>query len=911
MKRIVKAKQRVWRCALWAGVLAVLDTLVVVPCAMGAASGGQTIDHGAAHGDCPWVGSSAPIAARVAQLMSRMSLADKISLVHGVAAPEPYAGRVAGNPALCIPELTLHDGPLGVRMDGTTQLPSATDLAATFDPALAREYGQVIGAEDKVKGVDVDLGPTLNIVRDPRWGRAFESYSEDPYLSGQIAAGDVEGVQAQGVMAQMKHWAVYNQEDHRNTPADNVIVSDRAVHEIYTPGFAAVIKQAMPASVMCSYAWINGVNACGDPYLDGILRKQLGFAGFITSDWGGTHSTVAAANGGLDMEMPDSKYFGAALVAAIKAGKVPQRRLDTMVRRILTQEFRFGLFDRTSRGDPAAEAATPEHLQVALKVAEQGTVLLRNKGGVLPLDGKKIHSVAVIGEGAAFDTLTHGGGSASVPGIGVVTPLEGIRQRAAKAGMKVRYAPGVIPESGAYPTISAQYFTTPDHRARGLRVEYFADADFRGQPVAIRTAQDASAVWHGAPVSGVTAGHAFSVRWKGVLTPPVSGRYTFGLTSHGISRLIVDGKPVIDAHTAADAPLTQHVAEQKIISGLPVPIGVTHTASVQLVAGKPVTVEIDYVFRPSAKKAQWWMSMGTRHLSDAFVNLGWLLPGEHATIAAAAQLAARSDVAIVYANKFESEAFDNSDIDLPAGQNQLIKAVAAANPRTIVVLNTGSAVTMPWLNQVAGVVEAWYPGQQAGSAIAALLYGDVNPSGKLPITFPRSLSQVPASTVAEWGGVNGKVRYAEDLDVGYRWYDARKLTPLFPFGYGLSYTTFAFRHLVVTPAQIGAAGTVTATVEVTNTGHRPGAEVAQLYLGAPPAAGEPPRQLKAFARVWLRPGETRRVSFKLPVHDFAAWNTAKHAWQVIGGDYRIMVGDSSANLPVETSLHVAGADVAH
>lgn len=908
MKRVTKATQ--WlRCALWAAVLAVPGTLVVVPGAMGAASGGQAAGHNAARGNCPWVGSSAPIATRVAQLMSRMSLADKISLVHGVAAPEPYAGRVAGNPALCIPELTLHDGPIGVRMDGTTQLPSATDLAATFDPALAREYGRVVGAEDKVKGVDVDLGPTLNIVRDPRWGRAFESYSEDPYLSGQIAAGDVEGVQAQGVMAQMKHWAVYNQEDHRNTPADDVIVSDRAVHEIYAAGFAAVIRQAKPSSVMCSYAWINGVNACEDPYLDGILRKESGFAGFNTSDWGGTHSTIAAANGGLDMEMPDSKYFGAALVAAVKAGKVPQRQLDTMVRRILTQEFRFGLFDRSAHGDPFAEAATPEHLQVALKAAEQGAVLLRNEGGVLPLDGK-IHTVAVIGEGAGFDTLTHGGGSASVPGTGVVTPLEGIRTRAAKAGMKVSYAPGAIPEGGAYPTVSAQYFTTPDHRARGLQVEYFAGADFGGRAVVTRTAQDVSAVWHGAPASGITAGHAFSVRWKGRLTPPVTGRYTFGLTSHGISRLVVDGKPIIDAHAAAGAPLTQHVAEQKIIAGLPVSIGTTRTASVQLVAGKPVTLEVYYTFKPNAKKPQWWMGMGTRHLSDAFVNLGWLLPGEHATIAAAAKLAAHSDVAIVYANKFQSEAFDNSGIDLPAGQDQLIKAVAAANPHTIVVLNTGSAVTMPWLDQVAGVIEAWYPGQQAGPAIAALLYGDVNPSGKLPVTFPRSLNQVPASTAAEWGGVDGKVRYAEGLDVGYRWYDARKLTPLFPFGYGLSYTTFAFRHLTVTPAKIDAAGTVTATVEVTNTGLRRGAEVAQLYVGVPSAAGEPPRQLKAFEKVWLQPGETRRVSFKLPVHDFAIWNTAKHAWQVIGGDYRIMVGDSSAHLPVQTNLHVAGADVA-
>ncbi len=849
---------------------------------------------------CPWVGSRAPIADRVNQLMARMSLADKLGLVHGIAKPEPYAGRVAGNPALCIPELTLHDGPVGVRMDGTTQLPSATDLAAAFDPALAREFGQVIGAEDQAKGVDVDLGPTLNIVRDPRWGRAFESYSEDPYLSGQIAAADVEGIQSQGVMAQMKHWAVYNQEDHRNTPADDALVGDRVVHEIYTAGFGAVVRQAKPASVMCSYAWINGTNACENPYLDRILRQQFGFDGFITSDWDGTHSTVAAANGGLDMEMPGSKYFGAALAAAIKDGKVSHGRLDEMVRRILTQEFRFGLFERSTRGDPAALASTPAHVQVALQTAEQGAVLLRNAHGVLPL-GDQVHTIAVIGEGAAFDTLTHGGGSASVPGTGVVTPLAAIRQRAAKAGMQVKYAPGPIPEGGAYPTVVSKYLTAPDRHTHGLQAEYFANTGFAGHPVAARATPDVSVVWHGAPVAGVAAGHAFSVRWRGSLMPPVSGTYTFGLTSHGASRLLVNGKPVIRGSAAA-APLTQHTAEQMIVAGLPVPLGVTHTASVQLVAGQPVALEVDYTYAPDAKHAQWWMEMGTRHLSGAFVNLGWLLPGEQASVAAAAQLAAHSDVAIVYANKFESEAFDEAGLDLPAGQNQLIEAVAAANPRTIVVLNTGSAVTLPWLDRVAGVVEAWYPGQQAGSAIAALLYGDVNPSGKLPVTFPRALSQVPASTAATWGGVDGKVHYAEGLGVGYRWYDTHHLTPLFPFGYGLSYTTFAFGHLTVTPAQANAAGTVTATVAVTNTGKRAGAEVAQLYLGAPAATGEPPRQLKAFAKVWLQPGETRRVTFTLPAHDFATWDTAAHAWRIPAGTFQVWAGDSSAHLPVHASL---------
>jgi beta-glucosidase len=829
-----------------------------------------------------------------------MSLADKVALVHGIAKPEPYAGRVAGNPALCIPELTLHDGPIGVRLPGTTQLPSATTLAASVDPSLAREYGAVIGAEDKAKGVDVDLGPTINIVRDPRWGRAFESYSEDPYLTGEIATGTVEGIQQQGVMAQVKHWAVYNQEDHRNTPADDIVVSDRAVRELYTAAFGAVIRQADPSSVMCSYAWINGTNACEDPYLDSILRKGFGFEGFNTSDWGGTHSTVAAANGGLDMEMPDDQYFGKALVAALKSGKVPQARLDAMVRRILTQEFRFGLFERSARGDVAAMAATPAHLAVALKTAEDGAVLLKNAQDVLPL-GAGDRTIAVIGAGAGFDTLTHGGGSASVPGTGVVTPLAGIRARAAKAGAKVVYAPGVIPEGGAYPTIAAEHFTSAGDRGHGLHVEYFADSDFAGKPVASATMPDVSVVWSGAPARGIAADHAFSVRWRGTLTPPVSGTYTFGLTGHGAMRLVIAGKPVIAGLPVQAPALTQKAGEAMIVAGHALTAGATRIGTVALTAGRPVSIEIDYAFTPGTQKSEWWMGMGSTHLADAFVNLGWLLPGERATIEAAAQAAAKANVAIVYANKFESEAFDESDIELPGDQNRLIEAVAAANPHTVVVLNTGSAVALPWLDKVAGVIEAWYPGQQTGNAIAALLYGDVNPSGKLPVTFPKSLADVPARTAAEWGGVDGKVHYAEGLEVGYRWYDAKHIQPLFPFGYGLSYTRFAFGHLTVNPAKGGAV----ATVEVTNTGKRAGAEVVQLYVGFPPDAGEPPRQLRGFAKVMLQPGETRKVTLTLPARAFAIWDARAKAWRIPAGTFEVRVGDSSAHLPEHASFSMA------
>jgi beta-glucosidase len=808
---------------------------------------------------CPWVGSHAPVDSRVKAVLAQMSLDEKITMVHG-ASGSAYTGFVPGNARLCIPALKLQDGPVGVRMNDTTQLPSAADLAASFDPSLAHRYGAVIGAEDKTKGVDVDLGPTVNIVRDPRWGRAFESYSEDPYLTGQIGSGDIGGIQSQGVMAQVKHYAVYNQETNRNTPADNAVVDDRTVHETYTSAFAAIVAQAHPSSAMCSYSSINGVYACENAYLDDILSNQDGFDGFITSDWGGTHSTVGSANAGMDLQMPDGSYFGDPLEAAVQAGQVPQSRLDDMVGRILREEFRFGLFEHPSPDTPGAYAATPAHLATAQQAAEQGAVLLRNTGGALPLNDRKLHSIAVIGDGAGPDTMSHGGGSAVVDGTGTITPYDGIKARAG-SGIDVEYAQGAPSSSGQLPPIGAQYF------GQGLQGEYFDNTTLSGSPATTRTDPNVSYTWTGtSPAPGLGSTN-YSVRWTGTLTPPTTGSYTFALTSDDGSRLLINGQQVIDNWRDQAAN--------------------TETAQVTLTAGQPVQVEVDY-----------YQAGG-----DAVVNLGWL-PPDTDLLGQATALAAKSDVAIVYANDFESEGSDLATIDLPGQQNQLISAVAAANPNTIVVLNTGSAVTMPWLDQVKGVFEAWYPGQQSGAAIASLLFGDTNPSGKLPVTFPTSLAQVPASTPAQWPGVNGTVQYSEGLDVGYRWYDAKGETPLFPFGYGLSYTTFAVSGLKLSSGTLSEGGSLDATVDVTNTGSRQGSEVVQLYLGDPASTGEPASQLKGFAKVSLAPHQTKRVRLAISAQDASYWSSPAQAWTLGAGTYTVRVGDSSRNLPLSATFRV-------
>ena len=671
------------------------------------------------NGNCPWVGSTAPVATRVSQVMAQMTNAQKVSILHGNNSATPYIGNITGIPSLCIPNIGLQDGPHGVGdgVGGVTQMPSANASAATFDDALEQQYGAAIGAEFAGKGVQVALGPTLNIVRDPRWGRSFETFSEDPYLNGKMAAADIRGIQSQGVMAEMKHVAVYNIEN----PAGTVIVDKRTMQELYLPAFQAAVQQGAPAAAMCAYSIVNNVPACQNPDLMNVgLYQQANFGGFITSDWGGTHSTVESANAGLTVEMPNGYFYADFLAQAVANGTVSQATLDTMVSRLLTQFFAFGLFDKAPSGSHDATVTTPAHVQVALQGAEEGTVLLKNNG-ILPLSTATTHSIAVIGWDGGAGVQSIGGGSATVTSSGTVWPITGIQNRVAGTGTTVQY-------------------------------------------------------------------------------------------------------------------------------------------------------------------------------NDA------------TNLASAVTLARSSDVAIVYASdNYGNEEHDTTTLDLPnnggstTSQNDMITQIAAANPRTIVVLNNNSAINMPWLNSVAGVFEGFYPGQQIGTAMAALIFGDVNPSGKLPVTFPRSLADVPANTPAQWPGTNGQVQYSEGLNVGYRWYDSRNIAPLFPFGFGLSYTSFAFSNL-----QVGAlsGGNSTVHVTVTNTGSRAGTEVAQLYVGDPASTGEPVHQLRGYQRVTLNPGQAQTLTFTVSTHDLAYWNTGSNNWTTAAGNYQILLGDSSRNLPLTGTLNV-------
>jgi beta-glucosidase len=793
----------------------------------GAASGSRAAS--AAEAACPWLNRSLPVGRRVRMLMSRMTLADKINEVTGAGVSEPYVFYISAIPSLCIPAIGEEDGPVGVGdgLTGVTELPAAVSLAATWDPALATRYGQVAGAEERAKGAMVSLGPTINIDRDPRWGRSFEAYTEDPYLNASLAVAEIGGVQSQHEMSQVKHFAMYNQETNRNLPADDAIVSERAIHEIYLPGFWAATKVARASSVMCSYSTVNGVPACQNQYLIGdTLDRRWGFPGFVTSDYAATHSTAASADAGLDQEMPAAVYYGPALEAAIRAHKVGVATLDQMVSRILTEMFRFNEFNDPPAGTTGAAATTPAHQAVSTAVAEAGTVLLKNGGHTLPLAASGGGKIAVIGPAASASPTDTGGGSAYVTAPFNVTPLQGIEQAAARPGTSVSYTQGLPGDTSLSPITSPAL--TPAYAPTGYGGTY-----------------------------------------AGTLTAPQTGTYVLGFQNPGsykVTNLSLNG------HDILANPGTPPVS--------------TYSVGVHLVAGRK------YALRLGG--------------AGESARLGWATPSQLAPGIAQAVAAARAarTAVVVVSDDTESEAADRASLNLPSAQDELISAVAAVNPRTVVVIDAGAPVAMPWLGRVASVVDAWYPGESNGTALAAVLFGQVDPGGHLPVTFPASLSQVPAATPAQFPGADGRVLYSEGIDVGYRYYDAKNETPLFPFGYGLSYTHFGYSGLRVTPGR--ARNRMVVSARVTNTGGVTGSDVAQLYLGDPAAATEPPRQLKGFSKVTLRPGQSATVRFVLNGHDLSYWDDAANGWVLPDGRFRVYVGDSSAlaSLPLRGGFTV-------
>ncbi len=793
----------------------------------------------------PWRNPALAPEKRAQLLVKEMTLEEKIAFVTGDKAGNDggYVGHISAIPRLGIPELNMKDGPSGVGngANNVTAFPAPLTVAAAWDPALMQQYAQFMAEEQRGKGVNVHLAPMMNLVRVPQAGRNFEGYGEDPFLAAQMAAAEVRGIQSTGLIAVAKHYIANEQETQRTSASSEI--DPRTLREIYLPPFKAAVEAGV-GSVMCSYNKVNGVYACEDPIIQNdILKGELGFSGWIMSDWNATHSTIESALGGLDMEMPGGTHWGRTLQGTVEAGQVPEARLDDMVTRILTSMFRAGLFDREPVGSPTADVQTPEHTALARNAAAQGMVLLKNDGNLLPLDPAKIKSIAVFGAAADVDPVIVGGGSGHVNAPYIVTPLQGIKTRAG-SGIPVRYFDLTL-EPGQ--PIPPDYFPAP-----GLTVEFFNTPDLSGDPALASTAPNIDSTWSAAPAAGVNP-TGWSARWSGILSPKVAGMYNLSLSPH--SRLFINDKLELDNWNGSAPKLLR----------------------LRLVTNKTYAIRVEYAqTAPSGE-----------------LRLTWFSPESDSKQVAAA-IAAQADVAIVIAGVNSAEGSDRQTLDLPDAE--LVAAVAAANPRTIVVVYSPAQVLLPFADDVPALLLGWIPGQQAGNALADVLFGDLSPSGRLPVTFARQKVDYPASTPGQFPGVSKKVSYSEGLLVGYRHFDANTIQPLFPFGHGLSYTTFEYSNLRIDPAQTDAKGSVTVTADVTNTGQRPGAEVVQLYLGFPAPAGEPPRQLKGFQKLTLNPGETRPVTFTLTRADFSIWSLEQDAWAVIPGQYQVLVGASSRDI---------------
>ena len=805
-------------------------------------------------------------------LVADLTLEEKIDLVGG-----RDLWTTPGVERLGVAPLKVTDGPNGARGARFTEGPSSacfpcgTALGATWDPGLTERIGAALGDEARTKGAQVLLAPTINIHRSPLAGRNFECYSEDPFLSARMAAAYISGVQSRRVGTAVKHFVCNDSEFERHTISSEV--DERTLREIYLPPFEAAIVEAGSWSLMSAYNRINGTYAAEHPLIDELLRREWGWDGFVISDWYGTKSTVESARAGLDLEMPGPPiYYGTALLDAVKNGLVDEAVLDDKVRRLLVLRERVGLFDGTaSTGDERSED-DPQRRELIRVAARQAMVLLRNEAvagaPALPL-GADIRRIAVIGPNADPGEV-EGGGSAGVRPHRVESPLDGIANR---AGAAVE----VIHERGC--EIDRSIPPLNDRLLHDVTVAYYDNTDLDGEPVVTDVASRLHFMWWGDDAPAPVANIPFSLRVTGTLRARDPGEHTFSLTSVGRARLLIDGETVVDNWTSTERGESFFGRGTAEVTGV-----------VNLQEGEEYDVTVEYSTEGRAIRG---LTVGCR----AAVPPDLLERAERA--------AAGADAAIVVVglnSDWESEGRDRDSMDLPGAQDELVRRVAAANPRTIVVVNAGSPVHMPWAADVAALLYAWYPGQEFGYALADLVFGDASPSGRLPTTFPVRYEDNPC--IDAYPGSGGVVAYTEGVFVGYRHYDARQVEPLFPFGFGLSYTAFDYGDVT---AHSDDEGNVVVNVSVANVGDRAGIETVQVYVGdVESSVPRPPQELKGFARVDLAPGATEEVTITLDRRAFAFWDIDGHEWRVEPGDFELRVGSSSRDIKGTTTVTLAG-----
>jgi beta-glucosidase len=816
---------------------------------------------------------------RIRELAAKLTLDEKAALTAGADLWHTVAVERLG-----IPGLVLSDGPSGARGvhmgEGATSalFPCGTALAATWNPELVQAVGAAIAEDARTKGTNVLLGPTMNLHRSPLAGRNFECHSEDPQLSARIAVGFVRGVQSRGVAACVKHFVANDQEFERMSISSEV--GERALRELYLVPFEASVREAGAWSVMSAYNKLNGTFASEHPWLLGeLLKAEWGFDGLVVSDWYGTYSDVNPARAGLDLEMPGpARRLGPKLAAAVRAGELAEHVLDAAVLRLLRLAERTGALDaKPVEREQAIDR--PEHRALARRAAAEAIVLLRNEpaaGGapLLPLDPRALRKLAVIGPNAGH-AIVQGGGSARVRPHYAVSPLEGLRKRLGD-GVEIAFEPGSTSHK-TLPVLRAPLGLGP------LRLELWNGHEPSGAPARASESREASFTWFGKFADEIDP-RAFSARASAVVAPPASGLYEFSLVSVGKSRLFVDGALVVDnwtKQTPGEAFFNLGSTEVR--------------GTVALEAGRRVDVAVEFanVDRPGVGG----LKVGCLRVEPADALL------ERAVAAAAA-----SDAAVVVVglnDEWESEGHDRASLALPGRQAELVARVAAANPRTVVVVNAGAPVDLGWLERVPAAVQLWYAGQESGNALADVLVGDVNPSGRLPHTVPCRIEDTPA--FVDWPGERGRSVYGEGLFIGYRWYERRKIEPRLPFGHGLSYTRFRYGALEAN-ARFRAGESLEVALEVTNAGERAGQEVVQLYVRDVAATvARPEKELRAFAKVELAPGETRRVRFALAPRAFSFWDPARKDWVAEPGEFELCVGASSRDIRARASVELEPA----
>ena len=819
---------------------------------------------------------------KVEAILVRMTLQEKIDLLGGI---DGFFTRDL--PTFGVPRMKMADGPMGVRNFGpATAMPGGINLAATWDASLAQRVGREIGRDARAKGVYFLLGPGVNLYRAPMNGRNFEYFGEDPHLASRIAVGYIQGVESEGVSATVKHFMGNNSEFARHVIND--LIDERTMREIYLPAFEAAVKEAHVGAVMDSYNLVNGAHATQNSFLNSqVLKKEWGFQGVLMSDWGSTYDGVAAANSGLDLEMPMGLFMNRDnLVPAVGDGRVSMATIDDKVRRILRLAIESGWLER-DQTDLTVPRYNSEGRQVALEAAREGMVLLKNDHNLLPLDKPSIRSIAVIGPDA-YPAVPVGGGSAGVRPFAAVSFLEGVANELGRS-VPVYYDSGIrgLNELAQ----NTAFSTTPSGPGQGLAVDYFPNENLEGDPIEhgtdlhINFGAVANADLGYLPASYPRG--AGSARWTGYYQAPRDGTYDFFVQSTGEAggyyRVFVDDKTILDNWTEARA--------------------LVGWASMRLAAARHKVV-VEHHGRPG-------------FLEPRF-RFGIVRQGSYVS-AAAEKLASSADAVIVavgFSPESESEGADRT-FRLPPGQDELIEKLAPLNKRTIVVLTSGGAIDMrDWIDRIPALVEAWYPGQEGGTAFAEILFGEANPSGRLPVTFERQWEDNPVHDTYYPTPGTAEVAYREGVFVGYRGYQQSGKKPLFPFGYGLSYTTFRYQNLSLravaghkTNDSAGLAYEV--SFDVTNTGRRPGADIAQLYVGeAQPPVPRPEKELKGFARINLGAGETQKARILLDRRAFSYYDTSAHRWRVDPATFTIFVGRSVDEIQLKTTVSLTPSEAA-